>query len=136
MMLKEDSVTKIVNSKNGEAIALCLLTSKLEELDWVNPKYYKDRFPDRAATDQIVWFPGLAADPTKTVGNLRVMVNLIAELMGKGNNEALVVFDCCDKNTGFLDIALNTMINKTPQASINIKPFATQTYGAIRLSLK
>jgi hypothetical protein len=137
MATEKDWVTKIVNSADGEVQAICLLDNDLTELDWVNPEFYEEHFPGKAATKQIVWFPGLAASPDKKVGhNLQSMVNLIAELVDKGNNEMLVVFDCCDMNTGLLDTALNAMINATPQAAIDIQPIAVQRYCAIKTRLK
>ena len=127
----------IVNSKDGKITALCLLTSDLDDLSWVYADYYKRHFPDKAAKKQIIWFPGLAADPDSTQRhNLQAMVNLISEISEKGNNDMLIVFDCCDFNTGFLDQALNFMINRTPEASVDIQPIATQTYCAIRTSRK
>lgn len=137
MMVEQDWVTKIVNSRDGKIAALCLLTNRLDELSWVNEDYYRTRFPEKAAAGQIVWFPGLAADPDSPQRhNLQSMVGLMGELVDKGNNEVLVVFDCCDKNAGFLDKMLNALINRTPHASIDIQPIATQQYCAIRTSRK
>jgi|GEM_PF-2805374 len=137
MLTNQRWVTKIVNRYDTETIALVLLSSKLEDLDWVNAEYYKEHFPDKAATDQIVWFPGLAADPNRPEKhNLQAMVNLLAKIAEEGNNDMLVVFDCCDKNTSWMGIALNDMINRTKEAAIDIQPFAEQTYCAVRLKPK
>ncbi|HSW99847.1 MAG TPA: hypothetical protein VLH38_02310 [Patescibacteria group bacterium] len=137
MITNQPWVTKIVNSSGGEAVALCLLSSKLDELDWINAEYYKERYPEKAANDQIVWFPGVAADPERPEKhNLQAMADLITEIAVKGDNEILVVFDCCDMNTGFLDVILNDIINRTPHGSIDIQPIAKQTYCAIQISPK
>lgn len=137
MITEQDEVAKIVNCVDGEVTALLLLSDNLDELDWVNAEYYREHFPDKAAKKQIVWFPGLAADPEKTRGrNLQAMANLLCRIAEKGNNEVLVVFDACDVNTGFLDVALNGLVNRSPQMRIDIQPFADQKYYAVKTSLK
>lgn len=137
MATDREWVTKIVNSAGGEVQAICLLDNRLDELSWVNADYYRDHFPDKAATEEILWFPGVAASPDKRVAhNLQSMVDLMTELADKGNREWLVVFDCCDMNTGFLDAALNQMINATGRMSIDIQPIAVQRYCAIKTQPK
>ncbi len=137
MMTEDESVAKIVNKVDGKIVALCLLDNNLEKLSWVNAEYYKNRYPSKTATKQVMWFPGLAADPSSEVGsNTQTMVDLIAELGEKANNDIMVVFDCCDINTGFLDRFLEDMINKTPYATIDMRTIAVQKYCAIKTRLK
>jgi len=137
MMTEDETVTKIVRTVDGKITALCLLENDLSKLSWINSDYYQQRYADKYKAGQVVYFPGLAADPTGDVGNnTQEMVSLIAELAYKSNNEFLVVFDCCDKNTGFLDAFLEAMINETPQANIKIESIAAQKYCAIRTSVK
>lgn len=136
MMTKKSWVTKFVNSVDGEITALCLLDNNLDELTWVNGEYYKERYPDRMAKGQVMWFPGLAANPnSEAANNTQAMVDLIGEVSEQGNNDILVVFDCCDMNTGFLDKFLEDMINKTPYANVQIETIAVQRYCAIKTSL-
>lgn len=137
MITQQDEVAKIVNCVDGDVTALLLLSDNLDELDWVNADYYREHFPEKSAKKQVVWFPGLAANPEKTRGhNLQAMANLLCRIAEKGNNEVLVVFDACDMNTGFLDVALNGLVNHSPQMRIDIKAFADQKYYAIKTSLK
>jgi hypothetical protein len=129
----DQHVLKVVNSVDGKKVALLMLDNDLSELSWVNADYYKQKYPEQYSRGQVMWFPGLAADPNSDVGkNTETMVQLIAELAENSGNEILVVFDCGIFNTGFLDLFLNDMINRTPQASIDIQPIARQHYMAIQ----
>lgn len=137
MLTQDETVSKLVRTVNGKIAALCLLENDLTRLSWVNAGYYQQKFPDKYNAGQVVYFPGLAADPEGDVGsNTQIMVNLIAELGYKACNDMLVVFDSCQKNTGFLDAFLEAMINKTPHARIKIEKIAAQRYCAVRTSLK
>lgn len=137
MMTENEQVIKVVNKVEGKIVALLLIDNNLDELSWVNSTYYKEEYSDKTRTGQAVCIPGLAADTNSNVsGNTQEMINLIAELGEKANNDMLVVFDCCDMNTGFLDKFIDYMINQTPQASIAINPIAVQRYCAIKTSVK
>jgi hypothetical protein len=134
MLTDRTDVAKIVNSVDGEIVSLVLLDNKLDKLSWVNSEYYKQNYPEKFENGQIMWFPGLAADPGRPESmNTQVMVDLIAQLGERGGNAITVVFDCCDKNKGFLDAFLNVMINATPYAGVDIQPIAVQRYMAVRL---
>jgi len=137
VMTENEQVPKIINTIDGTVVALCLLDNNLSELSWVNPDFYQRKYPEKTATKQVMWFPGLAADPaSEVVRNTEAMIGLIAELGELGNNDILVVFDCGDMNTGFLDKFLEKIINETPQASVEIKPIAVQRYCALKTELK
>ena len=137
IMTEYDHVPKVINTVDGTIVALCLLDTNLQELSWVNADFYSHKYPEKTATDQVTWFPGLAADPaSEVVHNTEAMVGLISELGELGNNDMLVVFDAGDMNTGFLDKFLEKLINNTPQASVAINPIAVQRYCAIQTELK
>lgn len=136
MMTEEPDVAKIVNTVDGEIVSLLLLDNDLTKLSWVNHEYYQKMFPEKYEKGQVMWFPGLAANPEKQGGlNTQVMVDLVAELGEWGGNDINVVFDCGNTNTGFLDVFLSDMINKTEEASIDIREIAHQKYCAVRLSI-
>jgi hypothetical protein len=133
----DEHVLKVVNSIDGKKVALLMLDNDLSELSWVNAVYYKNKYPEKYKRGQVMWFPGLAADPGSDIGkNTETMVQLIAELTEASRNEFVVVFDCGLLNTGFLDSFLNDMINSTPQAAIDIQPIAAQHYMAMHLKPK
>jgi hypothetical protein len=135
MMTERKEVAKIVNSVDGEIVALVLLDNNLDKLSWVNPDYYKKNYAEKYENGQVMWFPGLAANPHKKEGgNLQVMVDFLCELVEAGGNSLAIAFDCCDMNTGFLDVALDHMLNKTPQAHVDFTTIAVQRYMALRLS--
>ena len=137
VMTEKDTVPKIVNTVDGRIVALCLLDNNLSDLSWVNTEFYQRKYPDKMAARQTMWFPGLAADPTsEVVHNTEAMVGLIAELGELASNDILVVFDCGDMNTGFLDKFLERTINATPQADVDIQSIAAQRYVAIQTELK
>lgn len=137
MVLDRDWVTKAVTSVDGEVQAICLFDDHLSELSWVNTDYYKEHYPDKAAAGELLWCPGLAADPNKKINNnLQAIADLISEVVDKGNSNPILVFDCCDMNTGFLDAALNTYINNTPYMAIDIQPIAVQRYCAVKIKPK
>jgi hypothetical protein len=134
IVTEDEQIAKLVNTRNGQITALCILGEDLKEFNWINNEYYEHAFPEKADKKQIVYFPALAADPEQAGSNTETMLELLAELVEAGDNEMLVAFDCCEKNTGFLDQALEKMINALPQVSIRFQPIAAQKYGAIRLS--
>lgn len=134
MVANDADVAKIVNSKDGQTTALCIMGEDLSKFKWINPEFYESSFPDKFAKKQVVYFPALAARPDKVGSNTRAIVGLIAELGEVGDNAMLVAFDCCDMNKGFLDVMLKSLINRTPQASIDIRTIGTQYYGAIKLA--
>jgi hypothetical protein len=125
--------TNIVNSVDGEAVALCILHNKLDSLSWVNAEYYRNHYPGLMEGGQVVWSPGLASDPEKLSGpKLIGMAKLITKLAVKANNELLLVFDCCKKNTGKLDKVLNSVLNLTGVVGIDIREIASQQYMAVK----
>lgn len=135
MAIEREHVVKVVNSAEGQVAAIVLLDNHLDELSWLNTEYYQRQFPEDTATGNVMYFPGLAADPDSRAGmNTQAMVNLMAELAEKGDNEFVVAFDCCDRNTAFLPDFLEFMINATPQAGIDIEPIADHKYMAIKLA--
>jgi hypothetical protein len=135
-MTEEDDSVKLIKRTNGEAVSLLILDNNLDRLSWINSSYYKDKYAEKYQAGQVMWFPGLAANPNKDPGfNAQRMITFLSKLAAKGGNEVLVVFDCGNINTGTLDAALNFMINKTPSTSIDIQPIAQQRYCAIKLSV-
>jgi hypothetical protein len=138
MMTEREWVTKVVRNVGGKIVALCMLDNHLEELSWVNVDYYARKYPRQYAKGQVMWFPGLANDPESgDVGkSLMKMVNLLAEVGERANNDILIVFDSCDHNTGRLDTGLDFLINHTKQASVTFETIAVQRYCAMRTRLK
>ncbi len=134
MLVSDTEVGKLIFVRNGEIETLCLLTTDLEKLSWVNPSYYRRSYPNRYANGQMVWFPGIATDPAKQgERNTSHLINLMAELAEYGDNEFVGLFDFCDMNTGWLNHVFEDMINEAPQTAIALNPIATQTYWALRL---
>lgn len=132
-MTQDDETIKIVRKTDGQVASLMMLDNHLEDLSWINPEYYAKLFPERYKNGQVMWFPGLAADPNKKPAfSSQKMVNEVARVANEGNNEIVIVFDCGNRNTGALDKAVNYMINRTGQAKINIEPIAQQYYCAIK----
>jgi hypothetical protein len=133
MVVDDPNVAKIVSTSKGEITALCLLSDDLTKFDWINPEFFEGAFPDKSEKKQVVYFPALAADPEKIGSNTMRMVGLLAELAEAGDNEPIIAFDCCDVNRGFLDKFLEDLINRTSEASINIRPVGVQHYMALKL---
>lgn len=132
-MCEDETVAKIINTDDGEIVSLMFLDNDLEKLTWVNDDFYRDLFREKYDNGQVMWFPGLAANPNKKSGfNTQVMVDLGTELIEAGRNEIVVVFDTGILNTGFLDKFLSDMINATQQVRIDMKTIATQSYCAVR----
>jgi hypothetical protein len=133
MVVNDPNVAKIVSTSKGEITALCLLSDDLTRFDWINPEFFENAFPDKSEKKQIIYFPALAADPSKLGANTMRMVGLMTELVEAGDNETVIAFDCCDLNKGFLDKFLGDLINRSPEVDINIRPAGVQHYMALKL---
>jgi hypothetical protein len=135
MLIKPD-VAKLVFRRNGVAETMCLITNDLDSLTWINPDYYRRKFPEKSKKEQIIWFPGIATDPNpmKAGHNFPKLANLLAHLAEVGDNSMVVVFDTPDINTGFLDAYIEEEVGKTPYADIKFQQLGVQTYCAVKLA--
>lgn len=132
----QPQTAKLVHSVGSKITAMCILGDDLTLYPWLNPAFYAARYPSETANDQILYFPAIATDP-KSMGehNAEKIVAFIAQMLERGNNEAVIAFDCCDMNTGFLDAYLDTIINATPETGIKFETIGVQRYGAMAISL-
>lgn len=132
-MLLDPEIGKWVVVSEGLIETICLTTSKLHELDWINLAYYEHRYPGPQGSRRLVWFPGIATDPSRQGShNFQLIMDLMARAADATRNEFVGLFDFCQHNTGSLDVALEAMINATPEASTAITPVETQLYVALR----
>ena len=128
-------IAKLVHKTGSKITSMCVLGDDLSLYPWLNREFYASRFPEETKNNQILYFPAMATDPENMgARNAEKIVSFIAQMLDKGNNEAIIAFDCCDVNVGFLDVYLNEIINKTPEASINFEVLGVQRYGAMQLS--
>ena len=135
--MSNPQIAKLTYEVEGETATVCVLGDDLDEYPWVNKGFYNESFPDEYTNKQILYFPALATDPDKQgERNTEKIVGLIAEMLERGNNEAIIAFDCCDVNVGMLDVFLEMMINDTPECSIKFETIGKQIYGAFKIKPK
>lgn len=135
--LLDERTEKAVYRRDGVAEALCLVTENLADLTWVNEAYYRTpEFRQRFGDGPVTWFPALATDPTTDGRNLWKISRMFSRLSEWGDNRTLIVFDTPDMNTGFLDVALDRMINRAPETSAEFTRIGNQKYCAMRLAPK
>lgn len=134
--LRDKRTEKAVYRRDGVAEAFCLVTENLPDLTWVNEPYYATpEFRQRFGDGPVTWFPALATDPTTDGRNLYKISRMFSRLSEWGDNRTLIVFDTPDMNTGFLDVALDRMINRAPETSAVFTRIGDQKYCAARLAL-
>lgn len=135
-LMADESVYKIVyRNEKGKAESLCMLTTDLEGLTWVNADYYKKLYPEQYANEAVVWFPGIATNPDMEVSgrNLPKLVNLLAQLASYADYAPTVVFDTPDANKGFLDAYIESELAQGPYLDLKFKQLGMQKYGALKL---
>lgn len=136
MAVNDAGVDKLIYFNNGVPEALYLACNDLSKLSWVNQQYYQKNYPEQYAKGQLVWFPGIATDPRPEVAghNTQYMIGLMAELVAEGGNDFVALMDFCDVNAEWLPGYLESEINKTSVARIEIPPIAKQQYWSVRLT--
>lgn len=134
-MLTDERVTKIVYRKDGVAEAMCMLTTNLEDLSWINSDYYKQRFPDQYEKREVVWFPGIATNPDFRVAGrgLPKLVELLGRATEKADYKPVLVYDTPDANKGLLDSYIERENARRPYVDVNFQELDVQRYVAYRL---
>jgi hypothetical protein len=131
----QPQTAKLVHKTGSKITSMCVLGDDLSLYPWLNQEFYASRFPEETKNNQILYFPAMATDPENMgARNAEKIVSFIAQMLDRGNNEAIIAFDCCDMNVGFLDAYLDEIINKTPEAGISFETLGVQHYGAMQLS--
>lgn len=131
----QPQTAKLVHKTGSKITSMCVLGDDLSLYPWLNQEFYATRFPEETQNNQILYFPAMATDPENMgARNAEKIVSFIAKMLDRGNNEAIIAFDCCDVNVGFLDVYLDEIINKTPEAGISFETLGVQHYGSMKLS--
>ena len=136
MAVNDAGVDKLIYFNNGVPEALYLACNDLSKLSWVNTQYYQKKYPEQYAKGQLIWFPGIATDPRPEVAghNTQYMIGLMAKLVAESGNDFVALMDFCDINADWLPGYLESEINKTSVARIEIPPIAKQQYWSVQLA--
>lgn len=133
MVSNDRTIAKVVYAENNQIATLCLITTDLGKLTWVNSDYYKDNFANKYEKGQVTWFPAIATDPERTgERNAAKIIELLTQLAEVGGNDYVVVFDTPDKNA-FLADYLGYLINSSDEAGIDFTVLGAQQYCAVQL---
>lgn len=131
---QNEKSAKLVYNVDGEPSSICVFGDNLDEYPWLNTNVYRDLFPQEYDNEQIFYFPAIATDPEKRGAmNTKPLIQYICKMLGEGNNEAIIAFDCCDDNAEFLPQFIELFVNPTPEAELHFNQIGRQKYAAIRL---
>lgn len=127
----DPSVLKFLGADaDGRAVALLTASTDLDHVAWLSPSFYRQRFPDHAARDAIIYVGSLVVHPG--AGGRSWMRRLTAAMSRYANDRAAIVaFDCCQYNvdTGFPD-QLEWIAQSIGPATLEL--IDTQSYYAYR----
>ena len=87
----------VVRDDQGAAVALSTLTTDLTAVEWINPSYYRSRYPDEVARGAVFYLGYLLVDPARRRSNALML--MAAEISRRAAEErGLVAFDLCGYN--------------------------------------
>ncbi len=134
MMIDDPAMTKIVYQRKGVVESICLITTDLRSLDWINIEHYEQRFGASLYRRGVHWYPAIATRPDKTgARNARALMELLGDLYETARNQAAIVFDTPDLNSAFLPAYLEELINGLPHYEVKFEVIAEHEYYALEL---
>ena len=87
----------VVRDDQGTAVALSTLTNDLSAVEWINPSYYRSRYPDEVGREAVFYLGYLLVDPARRRSNALML--LAAEISRRAADvRGLVAFDLCGYN--------------------------------------
>ncbi len=127
----DPSVLKFLGADDdSEPVALLTASTNLDHVPWISPSFYRERFPDHAARNAIIYVGSLVVHPG--AGGSSWMRQLTAA-MGRYANEraAVVAFDCCQYNdeSGFAQ-QVQRLVNHIGSPSLELVD--TQSYYVLQ----
>lgn len=134
LITRDREVIKLINQHQSNVVTVCLLGDDLTKFDWLNTKFYEDRFPEETRANELIYFPAIYTDPTaRGVQGAGAVVRLLTQMSEYGKHEVVVAFDCCDMNKDVLASYLARLINKSSELSVEFEVIGAQLYKAVRL---
>lgn len=134
MMIDDPAMTKIVHQRSGVVESICLITTDLRTLDWINIEHYEDRFGKALEHRGVHWYPAIATRPDSTgARNAQALMELLGDLYETARNQAAIVFDTPDLNSAFLPAYLEELINGLPHYEVEFEVIAEHEYWAVEL---
>jgi len=92
VVLQDDDFTKYVVMVGHDLVGVCILTTNLEKIPWINPGYYYERFPEAHAAEQLFFLPAVVIDP-KHQDLRRIGAKLLHEAVASLGPKAVLAVD-------------------------------------------
>lgn len=62
-ILADSAFTKYLAFVGDDLVGLCLITTALEKVPWINAGYYRERYPEQHARGSLFYLPAVVIDP-------------------------------------------------------------------------
>lgn len=95
--MADPDVWKFVGWSGGEPVALLFTTNRLDKVPWINPGFYRARYPVEAATGRIWYFGGIVVADERRGGPWAALLmrRMTHTILSDGG---IVLYDCCAVN--------------------------------------
>jgi hypothetical protein len=133
-ILRDESSLSIVHEKQGMMVTSCHMVTKPETCKWLNPNFYKEKFPDKYNEGLVWYFPGIVTDINSRGGAYsQKVIGLLSELVSYGRVEPIIVFDCTEISARYIPLLVARSINRTEALKISIADSVSYNYRLFKI---
>jgi hypothetical protein len=121
----DETVTKYVAwDDDNHPVGMCAMTQRLENVPWISPEYFAERYPDHWERDAIWYFNFVLAHPSHR--HARFIDQLIAVGIGElVEQRAICAYDICAYND--VTLGLGTRFAKSFERATGVVPRLADT---------
>lgn len=116
-VLQDDDFTKYVVMVGHHLVGVCILTSNLEKIPWINPGFYYRRFPEAHAAGQLFFLPAVVIDP-RHQDLRRIGAKLLHEAVASLGSSAVLAVDFSETVRHSLPAFVNRSLRRDFQSEV------------------
>lgn len=119
-ILKDPSITKIVNRADGQITTLMIFLQDFEKAPWFNKHKYAQNYSRYYETGNVLIFPGIVTDESKRGNDYATnVIDFTSELLARRGSDFLITFECTEESTTYIPKLVQGALEHAGYLSVN-----------------
>ncbi|MFO8034968.1 MAG: hypothetical protein R6U88_07450 [Candidatus Bipolaricaulota bacterium] len=128
-LLLDRDFAKYVAYVGGSLAGLCVITTVLEKVPWVNPDYYRHRYPELYEKGRVFYLPAVVIDPEHQDWR-RVGAMLLSESVSSLGEEGVLAVDYSENlRSGLASFVSRALGRDYHQETLERQVYAAYAYS-------